>query len=132
MPRRIPRPLLNHRATCGFPSPAEDHCGQDLDIGARLIRNPLATFFVQAEGRSMEGLGIFAGDILIVDRSIDPKHGHIVMCLLDGGYTVKQLVVRSRRFELHSGNPDHPPIVLSAETEFQVWGVVLWSITRHG
>ena len=130
--RRWPRPLLHHRATCGFPSPAEDHMGADLDLNEHLIRNPLATFFVQAEGRSMEGLGIFPGDILVVDRSIEPKHGHIVMCLLDGGYTIKRLATRGRRIELHSGNPDHPPIILSPEHELQVWGVVLWSITRHG
>ncbi|WP_036206880.1 LexA family protein [Novilysobacter arseniciresistens] len=131
-PRRIPRPLLNHRATCGFPSPAEDHMGQDLDLGAKLIRNPLATFFVQAEGNSMEGLGIFAGDILVVDRSVEAKDGAIIMCLLDGGYTIKRLVLRGRRAELHSGHPDHPPIILSQETELQIWGVVLWSITKHG
>lgn len=130
--RRIPRPLLNHRATCGFPSPAEDHMGQDLDLGAHLIRNPLATFFVQAEGRSMEALGIHAGDILVVDRSIEPKHGAIVMCLVDDGYTVKRLVIRGRRIELHSGHPEHPPIVLSPETELNIWGVVLWSVTKHG
>lgn len=130
--RHWPRPLLNHRATCGFPSPAEDHMGADLDLNEHLIRNPLATFFVQAEGQSMEGLGIFAGDILVVDRSIEPKHGHIVMCLLDGGYTVKRLALSGRRVELHSGNADNPPIILSPETELQVWGVVMWSITRHG
>lgn len=130
--RRIPRPLLNYNAACGFPSPAEDHMGQDLDLGAHLIRNPLATFFVRAEGNSMESLGIQAGDILVVDRSIEPKHGAIVMCLLDGGYTVKRLVIRGKRIELHSGHPDHPPLILSPEAELQVWGVVLWSITRHG
>lgn len=106
--------------------------GQDLDLGAHLIRNPLATFFVQAEGNSMESLGIQAGDILVVDRSIEPKHGAIVMCLLDGGYTVKRLAIRGKRIELHSGHPDHPPIILSPEVELQVWGVVLWSVTRHG
>lgn len=132
LPRRIARPLLNYNAACGFPSPAEDFAGQDLDIGAHLIRNPLATFFVRAEGNSMEGLGIHAGDILVVDRSIEARHGAIVMCLLDGGYTVKRLAIRGRRWELHSGHPDHPPIVLSPETELQVWGVVLWSISKHG
>lgn len=130
--RHWPRPLLHHRATCGFPSPAEDHMGSDLDLNEHLIRNPLATFFVQAEGRSMEGLGIFAGDILVVDRSITAKHGSIVMCLLDGGYTVKKLVMRGKRIELHSGSPEHPPIILSPEADLQVWGVVLWSITKHG
>ena len=103
-----------------------------MDLNEHLIRNPLATFFVQAEGRSMEGLGIFACDILVVDRSITAKHGSIVMCLLDGGYTVKRLAMRGKRIELHSGSPEHPPIILSPEAELQVWGVVLWSITKHG
>lgn len=106
--------------------------GEDLDLNAHLIRNPLATFYVQAEGESMEGLGIQANDILVVDRSIEPKHGAIVMCLLDGGYTIKRLAIHGKRIELHSGHPDHPPIILSPESELSVWGVVLWSVTKHG
>ena len=105
--------------------------GRDLDLNERLIRNPLATFFVEAEGSSMEGLGIRSGDILVVDRSITPKNGHIVMVLWDDGYTVKRLAIKRRRFELHSGHPDHPVVLVPEDTELNVWGVVLWSITKH-
>lgn len=79
----------------------------------------------------MEEFGIQACDILVVDRSITPKHGHIVMVLWDGGYTIKRLAIKHRRFELHSGNEDHPTILVPEDVELNVWGVVLWSITKH-
>ena len=131
LPMAMLRPLLNSRAELGFPSPAEDHMGEDLDLTARCIRNPLATYFVEASGNSMRDFGIHSGDILVVDRSINAKHLDLVMVLWDGGYTVKQLNIRGNRVELRAGNPDHASIVVPPETELLVWGVITWSITRH-
>lgn len=129
-------PLLPVRATCGFPSPAEDFYGnQDvLDINQRVVRNPVATFFVEADtGTSMVEFGIFPGDTLVVDRSLHAKHGDIVMVNWEGGFTVKQLRLRAGRYELHSGNPAHllPPIVVPEEVELDVWGVVTWSFRKQ-
>lgn len=135
-PAALPLPLLPVRATCGFPSPAEDFYGnQDvLDINQRVVRNPVATFFVEADtGTSMVEFGIFPGDTLVVDRSLTAKHGDIVMVNWEGGFTVKQLRVRAGRYELHSGNPSHAflPILVPEETELEVWGVVTWSFRKQ-
>lgn len=131
-PRPLARPMLGFRATCGFPSPAEDFLGDELDLNERCIRNPVATYFVEADtGTSMVDFGIYPGDTLVVDRSIDAKHGDIVMVVWDGGYMVKQLRLRGRQVELVSGNPDNPPIIVPPEAELLVWGVVTWSFRKQ-
>ena len=122
------------RATCGFPSPAEDFYGQgdDLDLNERVIGNPAATFFVEADtGTSMVEFGIFPGDTLVVDRSLTARHGDIVMVCWEGGFTVKQLRLRAGRYELHSGNPAHAPILVPEDVELDVWGVVTWSFRKQ-
>ena len=127
-------PLLPVRATCGFPSPAEDFYGsQDvLDINQRVVRNPVATFFVEADtGTSMVEFGIFPGDTLVVDRSLTARHGDIVMVNWEGGFTVKQLRLRAGRYELHSGNPANAPIAVPEDVELDVWGVVTWSFRKQ-
>lgn len=125
------RPLLGFRVTCGFPSPAEDHMAEGLDINARVISNAVATYFVEADtGESMVGYGIHPGCTLVVDRSITARSGDIVMALWDGGYTVKRLRVRNGRCELHSGHPDFPPIIVPPEVELEIWGVVTWAFHR--
>ena len=127
-------PLLPVRVTCGFPSPAEDFYGsQDvLDINQRVVRNPVATFFVEADtGTSMVEFGIFPGDTLVVDRSLTARHGDIVMVNWEGGFTVKQLRLRAGRYELHSGNPANAPIVVPEDVELDVWGVVTWSFRKQ-
>lgn len=130
----LPLLLLPVRATCGFPSPAEDFYGsQDvLDINQRVVRNPVATFYVEADtGTSMVEFGIFPGDTLVVDRSLTAGHGDIVMVCWEGGFTVKQLRLRAGRYELHSGNPANAPIVVPDDVELDVWGVVTWSFRKQ-
>lgn len=127
-------PLLPVRVTCGFPSPAEDFFGVSdlLDLNQRCIDTPAATFFVEADtGESMEGFGIGPGDTLVVDRSKQPRPGDVVMVLWEGGFTVKQLRCRAGRFELHSGNPVHAPILVPEDVELDVWGVVTWSFRKQ-
>lgn len=126
------RPLLGQRVTCGFPSPAEDHMADDLDLNERCIRNPVATYFVEADtGTSMVDFNIHPGDTLVVDRSIDARHGDIVMVLWDGGYMVKKLSIRGKRVELVSGNPEHPPILVPPEADLTIWGVITWSFCKQ-
>ena len=131
-PISMPRPLLGMRATCGFPSPAEDHMVDELDLSKLCITNPNATIFVEADsGASMIDFGIFPGDKLIIDRSINAKHGDIAMVLWDGGYMIKKLSIRGSRVQLISGNPDNPPILVHPEAEFSVIGVVTWSFKKQ-
>ncbi|HEL4661129.1 TPA: translesion error-prone DNA polymerase V autoproteolytic subunit [Stenotrophomonas maltophilia] len=133
-PAEARSPLLPVNVTCGFPSPAEDFygAGDGLDLNQHCISNPVATFFAQADtGTSMVGFGIQPGDTLIVDRSRTPRSGDIVMVNWEGGFTVKKLVQRRGRFELHSSADDIPPIIVPPEIELDVWGVATWSFTRH-
>lgn len=126
-------PILAVRAACGFPSPAEDFFreGDCLDLNARLIANPPATFLVQADcGGSMVDYGIHDGDLLIVDRSINARPGHTVVALWDGGFVVKKLYMRGGRIVLASG-AGYRPIVVPEDVELDVWGVVRSNIHFH-
>ncbi|MDI5921162.1 translesion error-prone DNA polymerase V autoproteolytic subunit [Halomonas sp. LR5S13] len=122
--RPLPFPLTTIRAgISGFPSPAEDYVGRTLDLNERLVKRPSATFFMSVKGDSMDGFGIQDGDTLVVDRSIDPRPGHILVALVDGEVIVKRYEKRHGRPLLCSGNPRYAPIPLT-NLDCQVWGVV--------
>lgn len=121
---RRPRPLFSAKVEAGFPSPADDYLEGSLDLTARLVSNPAATFFVRVTGESMTGAGIFSGDLLVVDRSLSPESGNVVIAVLDGELTVKRLWRSNGHVELRAENPAYPPIRLSGTMELDVWGVV--------
>ena len=121
-------PLYQSRVAAGFPSPADDYLEGKLDLNKYLIKNPAATFFVRATGQSMTGVGIFPEDILLVDRSLKPKSGSIVIAVVDGELAVKRLVVDSESVRLCSENPRYKPLVISEGMELDVWGVVCFVI----
>ena len=123
-------PIDSGKISAGFPSPAADYEERRLDINTYLIRNPVATFFFPVEGCSMEGAEIFAGDILVVDRSIAPRHGHIVVAFLNGERLVKRLHHRAGRTALVAENPDYPPLEINEGLELVVWGVVTGKFKR--
>ena len=120
----LPYPLALGRAgISGFPSPAQDYEARTLDLNERLIKRPSATFFMNVTGDSMERLGIHEGDLLLVDRSLEPRPGHILVALVEGEITVKRYELRGKVPCLCSGNPRYAPIPL-VDIECQVWGVV--------
>ena len=123
-------PLGMVKVSAGFPSPAADYEEKRLDINEYLIRNPVSTFFFPVQGDSMEGAEIFDGDILVVDRSIKARHGHIVVAFVDGERLVKRLHNRQGRVALLAENPDYPPLVISEEMDFVIWGVVAGKFKR--
>lgn len=126
-------PTLAMHAACGFPSPAEDFFREDdrLDLNEKLIANPPATFFAWADcGGSMVDHGIHDGDLLIVDRSINPRPGHTVLVLWEGGYTVKKLYVRGRRIVL-AASEGYPSIFVPEDVELDIWGVVRSNVHFH-
>lgn len=126
-------PILATTAACGFPSPAEDFFREDdrLDLNDKLIRNPPATFLVQADcGGSMVDYGIQNGDLLVVDRSINARPGNTVIVLWEGGFTVKKLYIRGQRIVLAAGN-GFAPIIVPEDIELDVWGVVTWNLHSH-
>jgi DNA polymerase V len=117
--------------SCGFPSPAEDYVETPLDLNELLIKKPAATFFVRAKGDSMEGAGIFDGDLLIIDRSIQPMSGHIVLAVLGGDFALKRFHQARGQVWLRPENSKYQPIEVTTESDFTIWGVLTHSIHNH-
>ncbi len=117
-------PLASGKVAAGFPSPADDYLERNLDLNEFLIKHPVATFFVRVDGDSMTGAGIHHGDILIVDRALEPVDRKVVIAVVDGQLTVKRLRRADGRILLLAENPDFPPIEIPDEADLEVWGVV--------
>jgi DNA polymerase V len=125
-----PLPLAGVKVSAGFPSPAADYEDARLDINDYLVRNPVSTFFFAVQGDSMEGAEIFDGDILVVDRSIRARHGHIVIAFINGERLVKRLHRRGGRVALVAENSLYPPLEIQDGMELVVWGVVVGKFKR--
>ncbi|AVO55754.1 LexA family transcriptional regulator [Ectopseudomonas mendocina] len=119
-----PLPLFLCRVSAGFPSPAEDHVDANLSLDDLCVQHPAATFFLRVRGDSMRDLGVFDGDIVVVDRSIAPRVGMVVVALVNGAFTCKQLGGQGGRPVLHAANPAYPDIHLSEGEELEIFGVV--------
>ncbi|MGI2121516.1 translesion error-prone DNA polymerase V autoproteolytic subunit [Shewanella baltica] len=115
--------LFSSLIAAGFPSPAQDYVEQTLDLNELCIKHPAATFFVKVQGDSMIDAGIFSGDILVVDRSLQPAHGDTVVAAVNGEFTVKQLQLRPV-VQLLPRNALFSPIVINDESELNIFGVV--------
>ena len=123
-------PFLSWRPPAGFPSPADDYDHARLSLDELLITHPLATFFFQVSGRSMEGAGIFDRDLVLVNRALRPVHGSIVLAQVDNDFTVKYLHLRRGRAELVAANPTFPSLQLADGQLLTVCGVVTAAIKR--
>ena len=117
-------PLFTSGVSAGFPSPAEDHIDLKLDLNELLIQHPIATFFVRVAGESMKDAGINHGDVLVVDRSLEATSGKIVIAIVNGELTVKKFLQDNLSCRLIAANPDYPPVEITEDTDFSVWGVV--------
>lgn len=116
----------------GFPSPAQDYISESIDLNRTLIQHPAATFYARVIGDSMIDEGITEGDILVVDRSIEAEHGDLAVCCLDGEFTLKRLCLnRGDRIYLMPSNRRFRPIEVTAENDFMVWGVVVYTIKAN-
>ena len=116
--------VCSWKVPAGFPSPAADHTRKRLDLNEHLIRNKDATFVFRVKGDSMTGIGIYDDDELLVDRSIEPMHGNIVLAVLNNEFTVKRLHRHGGVVKLIAENPIYPPIVVKDGEELMIWGVV--------
>lgn len=121
-------PMYSHSISAGFPSPADDYIEDRLDLNTLLVNNKAATFFLRVKGDSMLNAGIHHGDIIVVDRSVQPMHRSIVVAVVDGELTVKRLISRTGVTELHAENPKYLPIRLQEGQELTIWGVVTSSV----
>jgi DNA polymerase V len=125
-------PLILSRVAAGFPSPADDFLEGRIDLNKELIHHPLATFYLRVEGYSMIDAGISPGTTLVVDRSVDPRNGDIVVARVGNEMCVKQLKIGAgKQVTLLSKNADYPPIEITTEMDFEIWGRVMYSITKH-
>jgi DNA polymerase V len=125
---------VNPGITCisaGFPSPAEDFTELSISLDKHLIQNPAATFMAYANGNSMVQAGIHHGDILIIDRSLDARNSDIIIAVLHGEFTVKRLSIVKDTFFLIPQNPQYSPMKISDDMDFEIWGVVTYSIRKH-
>ena len=123
-------PLFASRPAAGFPAPADDLVERALDINDLVVKNPASTFFVRVEGDSMEGAGIFSGDVLVVDKAVEPKDGKIVVAAVYGELVVKRLRRVNGKFVLDSENDSYEPISVNDNDDCFIWGVVVGSVRK--
>ncbi|WP_040477106.1 LexA family protein [Paramagnetospirillum caucaseum] len=128
-PSESTAPIYSALVAAGFPSPADDHLEGKLDLHELMVKRPAATFFCRADGDSMTDAGIQSGDLLVVDRSVQPHDGDVVVATLDGGLTVKTLRKVEDGWELASANPDYPSFPVNDEEGVQIWGVVTFAVS---
>lgn len=117
----------------GFPSPAQDYMGESIDLNRELVRHPATTFYARAVGDSMKGCGIDDGDLLVIDKSIEPRDGDIVVAFIDGDFTLKKVKLEpdGSCLWLMPANEDYPPIKVTEDNHFIVWGVLTYNIKRQ-
>lgn len=123
--QKIELPLYTHKVVAGFPSPGDDYVDGEMDLNEHFIKNPITTFLVTVKGESMKNAGIFDGDILAVDRSLNPKDKDIVIAAIDGELTVKRLSIKSTGVWLVPENEKFEPIAVREDGELIIWGVVV-------
>lgn len=128
--QQVRLPIVHSTVQGGFPSPADDYIEKRLDLNELMVRHPAATFYVRVEGNSMEGAGIYSGDVLVVDRSLPSSTGKIIIAVLNGEFTVKRLIVEGKKIYLQPENASFQRIEIKEESDFQVWGVVTYVIHK--
>lgn len=117
----------------GFPSPAQDYVENGIDLNRELVKNPSSTFFGRARGSSMEGAGIFDGDLLVIDKSLEPYEGAVAVCFIDGEFTLKRIHFEREGVKvvavwLQPENDSYSPIKVTEENQFIIWGIVTHSV----
>lgn len=123
-------PFAASTVHAGFPSPADDFLEGTLNLNSLVIRHPEATFFGRVEGDSMIGEGISEGDILVIDRSIEPYDGCLVVAYIDSEFTLKRLKMKDNKVLLVPANPKYKTIEITPDNEFSVWGVVNFIVKK--
>lgn len=123
-------PLVDAFISAGFPSPADDYLEAKLDLNHLLIQHPSSTFFARVRGNSMIDVGIHDGDILIIDKSLEPQSSSVLVCFIDGEFTVKRVQKKNGDFYLVPQNKEFAPIKIEKSSDFRLWGVVTYCIHK--
>jgi len=116
--------------SAGFPSPADDFKEFKISLDKTLVKNKEATFYARVSGQSMIGAGLDDGDLLVVDKSLEPQHNKIAVCFIDGEFTVKRLRVTKEGVYLLPENPAYEPLLVTNDNDFQIWGIVTHVIKK--
>lgn len=124
-------PMVDGGIAAGFPSPAQDYIDIKIDLNKELIDNPSSTFYARVKGCSMIDAGISDGDILIIDKSLEPQSGDTAVCYIDGEFTLKYIHIETDAIYLIPANHDFHPIKITEENDFCIWGIVTYSIKNH-
>lgn len=127
---RFQLPLFATPVRAGFPNPADDHIEQGIDLNDYLIRTPPATFLLEVAGDSMIGAGIFPGDMVIVDKSLDPQQNDVVIAVVEGEMTIKRMERQNGKVLLKPENPQFDTLVITPEMDASIWGVVTFTLHR--
>jgi len=117
-------PFVANGISAGFPSPADDFLDINIDLNKYLIKNPSTTFYGRVKGNSMIDAGIHDGDLLIIDKSLEPKTNKIAVCFIDGEFTVKRINIEKDVIWLVAENKDYKPIKVTKDNDFIIWGIV--------
>lgn len=124
-------PYVEGGIPAGFPSPAQDFINETIDLNKELINHPAATFYGRVVGDSMIKEGIEEGDVLIIDRSLEPHNKDLVVCCIDGEFTLKRIQVESNKVWLIPSNELFDPILVTQDNQFSIWGVVTYVIKKY-
>ena len=122
--------LIEHGISAGFPSPADDFKDARISLDRELVKNKEATFYARVSGDSMIEAGLEDGDLIVVDRSLQPENGKIAICLVDGDFTVKRIKKEKNKLYLIAENKKYKPIELGEENELIIWGIVEYVIKK--
>ncbi len=122
---KLKLPFVSNGISAGFPSPADDFLDINIDLNKHLIKNPSTTFYGRVKGDSLNDAGIHDGDLLIVDKSLEPINGKIAVCFIDGEFTVKRIKLEKDIVWLLAENKDYPPIKVTKDNDFVIWGIVI-------
>ena len=122
--------LIDQGISAGFPSPADDFKEIRISLDKELVKNEEATFYARVSGDSMQGAGLENGDLLIIDRSIEPSNNKIAVCFVDGEFTVKRIKIESKKVYLIPENKKYSPIEINEENELIIWGIVTYDIKK--
>ncbi len=127
----LPLPYADEGIRAGFPSPAQDYMELAIDLNKELIKHPTTTFYGRVVGDSMKDEGIEEGDILVIDKSLELMDDDLAVCFIDGDFTVKRVRLESDAAWLVPSNVKYPPIKVTKDNEFMVWGIVTYTIKKN-
>jgi DNA polymerase V len=117
-------PIVKEGISAGFPSPALDFMEMTIDLNRHIIKHPSSTFYGRVKGQSMKDAGIHDGDLLVIDKSLEPVNQKIAVCYIDGEFTLKRIKISKKECWLMPENDQYQPIKVTEENDFLIWGMV--------